>query len=119
RLIEDSVLIALVFGKRTGGSARRPNECFVLEPSEMIVAILRALGGLVVSIRKYAWDSFQLEAIGTAKVFKNTYPPSCVTSKLAAPDGMSLRESGDRYPPSRSRDGRTVTYINIDLSNRK
>ncbi|XP_046742541.1 rap guanine nucleotide exchange factor 6-like isoform X7 [Diprion similis] len=25
------------FGKRTGGSARRPNECFVLEPSEMIV----------------------------------------------------------------------------------
>ncbi|XP_031783844.1 rap guanine nucleotide exchange factor 6 isoform X4 [Nasonia vitripennis] len=24
------------FGKRTGGSARRPNECFVLEPSEMI-----------------------------------------------------------------------------------
>ncbi|KAL1122156.1 hypothetical protein AAG570_003561 [Ranatra chinensis] len=26
------------FGKRTGGSARRPNECFVLEPSEMIVS---------------------------------------------------------------------------------
>ncbi|XP_022902879.1 rap guanine nucleotide exchange factor 6 isoform X4 [Onthophagus taurus] len=25
------------FGKRTGGSARRQNECFVLEPSEMIV----------------------------------------------------------------------------------
>ncbi|XP_078039391.1 rap guanine nucleotide exchange factor 6 isoform X4 [Augochlora pura] len=25
------------FGKRTGGSARRPNECFVLESSEMIV----------------------------------------------------------------------------------
>ncbi|XP_044734898.1 rap guanine nucleotide exchange factor 6 isoform X3 [Chrysoperla carnea] len=25
------------FGKRSGGSARRPNECFVLEPSEMIV----------------------------------------------------------------------------------
>ncbi|XP_067008888.1 rap guanine nucleotide exchange factor 2 [Anabrus simplex] len=25
------------FGKRTGGSARRPNECFVLETSEMIV----------------------------------------------------------------------------------
>ncbi|CAH0545985.1 unnamed protein product [Brassicogethes aeneus] len=25
------------FGKRTGGSARRQNECFVLEPSEMII----------------------------------------------------------------------------------
>lgn len=25
------------FGKRNGGSARRPNECFVLENSEMIV----------------------------------------------------------------------------------
>ncbi|XP_050430519.1 rap guanine nucleotide exchange factor 6 isoform X2 [Adelges cooleyi] len=25
------------FGKRTGSSARRPNECFVLEPSEMLV----------------------------------------------------------------------------------
>lgn len=34
------------FGKRTGGSARRPNECFVLEPSEMIVVsrtLLRTL----------------------------------------------------------------------------
>ncbi|XP_043516204.1 uncharacterized protein LOC122531935 isoform X3 [Frieseomelitta varia] len=28
---------SVCFGKRTGGSARRPNECFVLEPSEMIV----------------------------------------------------------------------------------
>nr|CAD7442899.1 unnamed protein product [Timema bartmani] len=28
------------FGKRTGGSARRPNECFVLEPSEMIVTVV-------------------------------------------------------------------------------
>ncbi|XP_058804683.1 uncharacterized protein LOC131671909 isoform X1 [Phymastichus coffea] len=27
---------SVCFGKRTGGSARRPNECFVLEPSEMI-----------------------------------------------------------------------------------
>nr|CAD7257645.1 unnamed protein product [Timema shepardi] len=29
--------VCFSFGKRTGGSARRPNECFVLEPSEMIV----------------------------------------------------------------------------------
>ncbi|XP_033323522.2 rap guanine nucleotide exchange factor 2 isoform X12 [Megalopta genalis] len=28
---------SVCFGKRTGGSARRPNECFVLESSEMIV----------------------------------------------------------------------------------
>ncbi|RZF43997.1 hypothetical protein LSTR_LSTR007269 [Laodelphax striatellus] len=28
---------SVCFGKRTGGSARRPNECFVLEPSGMIV----------------------------------------------------------------------------------
>ncbi|XP_066599795.1 rap guanine nucleotide exchange factor 2-like isoform X6 [Prorops nasuta] len=28
---------SVCFGKRTGGSARRPNECFVLEPSELIV----------------------------------------------------------------------------------
>ncbi|XP_043271613.1 rap guanine nucleotide exchange factor 2-like isoform X3 [Venturia canescens] len=28
---------SVCFGKRTGGSARRPNECFVLEPSDMIV----------------------------------------------------------------------------------
>ncbi|XP_015191609.1 PREDICTED: rap guanine nucleotide exchange factor 2-like isoform X4 [Polistes dominula] len=28
---------SVCFGKRTGSSARRPNECFVLEPSEMIV----------------------------------------------------------------------------------
>ncbi|XP_023318481.1 rap guanine nucleotide exchange factor 2-like isoform X13 [Trichogramma pretiosum] len=27
---------SVCFGKRTGGSARRPNECFVLEPSELI-----------------------------------------------------------------------------------
>ncbi|XP_066903454.1 rap guanine nucleotide exchange factor 6 isoform X8 [Halyomorpha halys] len=32
------------FGKRTGGSARRPNECFVLEPSEMIVIDYPELG---------------------------------------------------------------------------
>nr|CAD7394590.1 unnamed protein product [Timema cristinae] len=32
------------FGKRTGGSARRPNECFVLEPSEMIVLEQRREG---------------------------------------------------------------------------
>lgn len=31
------LFVCFSFGKRTGGSARRQNECFVLEPSEMIV----------------------------------------------------------------------------------
>lgn len=35
--VSQSALVCYSFGKRTGGSARRPNECFVLEPSEMIV----------------------------------------------------------------------------------
>lgn len=35
--VSQNALVCYSFGKRTGGSARRPNECFVLEPSEMIV----------------------------------------------------------------------------------
>jgi hypothetical protein len=31
------LLCAFSFGKRNGASTRRPNECFVLEPSEMLV----------------------------------------------------------------------------------
>lgn len=38
-MINFTSFIYFSFGKRTGGSARRPNECFVLEPSEMIAVI--------------------------------------------------------------------------------
>ncbi|CAD6226768.1 GSCOCG00005903001-RA-CDS [Cotesia congregata] len=34
---------SVCFGKRTGGSARRSNECFVLEPSQMVVVSITLL----------------------------------------------------------------------------
>ncbi|XP_043516203.1 rap guanine nucleotide exchange factor-like isoform X2 [Frieseomelitta varia] len=51
------------FGKRTGGSARRPNECFVLEPSEMIVdAGVNCVTGRAWFILRYYQASTTIDA---------------------------------------------------------
>ncbi|XP_043516201.1 uncharacterized protein LOC122531935 isoform X1 [Frieseomelitta varia] len=54
---------SVCFGKRTGGSARRPNECFVLEPSEMIVdAGVNCVTGRAWFILRYYQASTTIDA---------------------------------------------------------
>ncbi|KAG8036962.1 hypothetical protein G9C98_004284 [Cotesia typhae] len=48
---------SVCFGKRTGGSARRPNECFVLEPSEMIVRMNCVVLVCSVGINRFSSES--------------------------------------------------------------
>lgn len=50
-------LLCYSFGKRTGSNARRPNECFVLEPSEMLV-VSDVFFSLLLVIDLYTFDPF-------------------------------------------------------------